>query len=95
MQNLANFKAHGELGELLAKSRQINHFNQRLKPLLPPDLQTLDLCHCDEHSATFITANQALAFRAQQQKPALLDALAQIPELKNLTTVKIQVDIKA
>ena len=95
MQNLANFKARGELGELLAKSRQINHFDQLLKARLPEDLQSLELCHYDETSATFITPNQALAFRAQQQKQVLLETLIQIPELKNLTIVKIQVDIKA
>lgn len=93
MQNLANFKAHGELGELLSKSRQISRFNQLVKPHLPEDLQALELCHYDDQTGTFITPNQALAFRAQQQQSALLNALIQVPELKNLTIVKIKVDI--
>ena len=94
MQNLANFTSSGKLGEMLAKSRHINQLNAQLKTQLPADLSALELCYYDDDSATLITNNQALAFRAQQQKSTLIKILKQINDLGSISSIQIKVDIE-
>ncbi len=93
-KNLANFAPKGRLGQLFAKGRAYNRINNQLSTLLPPSLKSLSLCMIDDETATFITNNQALAFRGQKQSKDLLSILRTLEGLSHIQKVKIKVDIK-
>lgn len=92
--NLANFKADGALGALLAQARTFNHLNDQLSAFLPPALVSLSLCTIKNHTATFVTHNQAIAFRAQKQHDVLLAILNRLEALPPIQKVVIKIDLK-
>jgi hypothetical protein len=68
--------------------------NQQLSAHLPESFASLSLCAIDNTTATFVTDNQALAFRAQKQPNILLDALSQLPSCEQITKVAVQVNLR-
>jgi len=93
MQNLANFNPNGKLGKMFAQAKTYNQINKELKKQLPLELNGLELCFIDKDQATLITNNQALAFRANKQTKLLIKILRQIKSLKDISKVKIRVEI--
>lgn len=91
--NLSNFTPKGLLGSLFAKARTLGVANEDLKQQLPKSFQSLSLCTIVDGVATFVTDNQALAFRAQQQQTLLLDALAQVKNIPTAEKVVIKVSL--
>lgn len=92
--NLASFTPAGELGELFARAKKHNLINQQLGDLLPKSLKTLSLCNIQEDTATLISDNQALAFRAEKQGSLILNHLQTIEGLAHLQKIVIKVEIK-
>ncbi len=92
--NLSNFEPKGKLGALFAQARMFNQLNDQLFEILPEDLKKLSLCALKDNTATFVTHDQALAFRAQKQHNLLLDALKNFEALSNTQKVVIKVDLQ-
>jgi hypothetical protein len=91
--NLSNFTPKGKLGALFAQARMFNRLNDQLSTLLPDAFKTLSLCALKDNTATFVTHNQAVAFRAQKQQDTLLDILKNLDALSNIQKIIIKVDL--
>ena len=92
--NLANFTPQGALGQMFARARTLNELNEQLSGYLPKSFKSLSLCAIDNNTATFVTDNQALTFRAQKQADTLLDALKQVAPLTQIEKVVVKVVLK-
>lgn len=92
--NLANFTPKGALGRMFAHARALNELNQQVAKYLPESFQSLSLCAINKDTATFITHNQALAFRAQKQPDVLLNTLKQIESLAQIKKVVVKISLK-
>ncbi len=93
MTNTSNFTPKGDLGALFAQARMFNQLNDQLSTLLPDAFKTLSLCTLKDNTATFVTHNQAVAFRAQKQQDALLDILKNLDTLSSIQKIIIKVDL--
>lgn len=93
LTNLASFMPSGQLGQLFAQAKTYNQINIELAKLLQDTLKSLELCLIRDNTATLITHNQAIAFRAQKQLVTLLELLIQIPALVSITHVEIKINI--
>ncbi len=93
LTNLASFVPNGQLGQLFAQAKAYNKINIELAKLLPNTLKSLELCLIKDNTATLITHNQAIAFRAQKQLVILLELLTQIPALESVIHVEIKINI--
>ena len=91
--NTSNFTPKGRLGALFAQARMFNQLNDQLSTLLPDAFKTLSLCTLKDNTATFVTQNQAVAFRAQKQQDTLLDIIRSLDTLSNIQTIIIKVDL--
>jgi hypothetical protein len=91
--NLSNFTPKGKLGVLFVQARMFNQLNDQLSTLLPEAFKTLSLCALKDHTATFVTHNQAVAFRAQKQQGVLLDILKDLDTLSSVQKIIIKVDL--
>jgi len=78
---------------LFAQARMFNQLNDQLSTLLPDAFKTLSLCTLKDNTATFVTQNQAVAFRAQKQQDTLLDIIRSLDALSNIQTIIIKVDL--
>ncbi|CAC9434231.1 hypothetical protein [uncultured Gammaproteobacteria bacterium] len=94
IKNLSNFTPKGVLGQLFTQARVLNRLNEALSEHLPEQFRTLSLCAIDKGVATFVTHNQALAFRAQQQNAILLSTLGEIEALTHIEKVIVKVNFK-
>lgn len=92
ISNLSNFTPKGNFGRMFERARAFNQLNEQLKAHLPEAFKSLSLCAIDDNKATFITDSQALAFRAQQQKDVLLEALKRIDTTANIDKIVIKID---
>jgi hypothetical protein len=92
--NLSNFTPKGKLGVLFAKARAFNQLNDQLSALLPEAFKTLSLCALKDGTATFVTNNQAVAFRAQKQHNVLLDIVKNLEDLSGVQKIIIKVDLQ-
>ncbi len=92
--NLSNFRPKGKLGALFAQAKTFNQLNDQLFETLPEDLKKLSLCALKNNTATFVTHDQAVAFRAQKQHDLLLNILKDFEALSNTQKVVIKVDLK-
>jgi len=92
--NLANFTPKGVLGRMFTHARALNELNEQLAKYLPESFQSLSLCAVNKDTATFVTNNQALAFRAQKQPDVLLNTLKQIESLAQIKKVVVKVNLK-
>ncbi|HIM58015.1 MAG TPA: hypothetical protein EYJ00_01650 [Gammaproteobacteria bacterium] len=92
--NLTNFKPKGKLGVLFAQARVFNYLNDRLSTLLPPAFVSLSLCAIKGNTATFVTHDQAVAFRAQKQQATLLAAIKPLDALSQIQKIVIKLDLK-
>jgi len=92
--NTSNFTPKGRLGTLFVQARMFNQLNDQLSTLLPDAFKTLSLCALKDNTATFVTHNQAVAFRAQKQQDTLLDILKSLKALSKVQKVIIKVDLK-
>jgi len=92
--NLANFTPKGALGQLFTRARALNELNAQLANYLPDTFKSLSLCAINGNTATFVTNNQALAFRAQKQSAVLLGILQQIESLTEINKIVVKVDLK-
>ncbi len=92
--NLSKFTPEGLLGKLFKKARGLNHLNEQLLKHLPKQFSSLSLCAIENNTATFITNNQAVAFRAQKQNNILLSATKQIDALRQIEKIVIKVDLQ-
>jgi hypothetical protein len=52
------------------------------------------LCAINDNTATFVTNNQALAFRVQKQPDVLLNALKQMASLTTIEKVIVKISLK-
>jgi hypothetical protein len=93
LTNLASFVPSGQLGQLFAQAKTYNQINVELVKLIPSTLKPLELCLIKDNTATLITQNQAVAFRAQKQLTVLLELLTQIPTLESITRIEIKISI--
>ncbi|RUM78698.1 MAG: hypothetical protein DSZ16_01635 [Candidatus Thioglobus sp.] len=91
--NTSNFTPKGRLGALFAQARMFNQLNDQLSTLLPDAFKTLSLCTLKDNTATFVTHNQAVAFRAQKQQDTLLDIIRSLGALSNIQIIIIKVDL--
>jgi len=91
---LSNFTPKGKLGALFAQARMFNQLNDQLSTLLPGAFKTLSLCALKDNTATFVTHDQSVAFRAQKQHDVLLDTLKNLDALSKVQKVIIKVDLK-
>ena len=94
LTNLATFTPKGKLGVLFAQARVYNQINAQLNKLLPAELSTLELCLIKQHTATLITNNQAVAFRAQKQQALLLKILTNLGGLAQIKKITIKVGLQ-
>ena len=78
---------------MFAQARMLNQLNDQLSTLLPDTFKTLSLCTLKDNTATFVTQNQAVAFRAQKQQDTLLDILKSLDALSNIQKIIIKVDL--
>ena len=78
---------------MFAQARMLNQLNDQLSTLLPDAFKTLSLCTIKDNTATFVTQNQAVAFRAQKQQDTLLDILKSLDALSNIQKIIIKVDL--
>lgn len=78
---------------MFAQARMFNQLNDQLSTLLPDAFKTLSLCTLKDNTATFVTQNQAVAFRAQKQQDTLLDIIRSLDALSNIQTIIIKVDL--
>ena len=92
--NLAEFTPQGALGRMFARARALNGLNQQLSECLPEAFKSLSLCAIDNNTATFVTHNQALAFRVQKQPDVLLNAFKQVALLTTIEKVIVKIDLK-
>jgi hypothetical protein len=92
--NLSNFTPEGKLGALFVQARMFNRLNDQLSTLLPGAFKALSLCALKDNTATFVTHDQSVAFRAQKHHDILLDALKNLDTLSNVQKVIIKVDLK-
>jgi len=92
--NLSSFVPEGKLGALLVKAKMFNQLNDQLLDVLPKDLKKLSLCALEDNTATFVTQDQAVAFRAQRQHDLLLSILKDFDILSKTQKVIIKVDLK-
>ena len=92
--NLANFNPKGKLGLLFAQARAFNNLNDQLSEFLPDAFKTLSLCAIKGRTATFVTHNQSVAFRAQKQHEMLLGVLKKLDALADIQEIVIKVDLK-
>ena len=92
--NLSSFVPDGKLGMLFVKAKMFNQLNDQLLGVLPKDLKKLSLCALKDNTATFVTHDQAVAFRAQKQHDLLLDILKDFDVLSQTQKVIIKVDLK-
>lgn len=92
--NLADFNPSGRLGQMFARAKAINQLNDQLVEFLPEIFKPLSLCMVEGHTATFVTNNQALAFRAQKQQDELLSVLRRIDALSHIKKILIKVDLQ-
>jgi hypothetical protein len=93
MTNTSNFTPKGDLGALFAQARVFNQLNDQLSTLLPDAFKTLSLCTLKDNTATFVTHNQAVAFRAQKQQDTLLNIIRSLETLSNIQIIIIKVDL--
>ena len=93
MTNTSNFTPKGDLGALFAQAGVFNQLNDQLSTLLPDTFKTLSLCTLKDNTATFVTHNQAVAFRAQKQQEILLDVIRSLETLSNIQIIIIKVDL--
>ncbi|AYQ55788.1 hypothetical protein BTHERMOSOX_1469 [Bathymodiolus thermophilus thioautotrophic gill symbiont] len=91
--NLAGFTPQGALGQMFARARALNELNQQLSAYLPEAFKSLSLCTIDNNTATFVTHNQALAFRVQKQPDVLLNALKQVALHTKIEKVIVKIDL--
>lgn len=91
--NLSNFTPKGKLGVLFAQARAFNQLNDQLSVLLPEAFKTLSLCTLKDGVATFVTHNQAVAFRAQKQQNTLLDIVKNLDDLSSVQKIVVKVDL--
>ena len=91
--NTSNFTPKGRLGALFAQARMFNQLNDQLSTLLPDAFKMLSLCTLKDNTATFVTHNQAVAFRAQKQQDTLLDIIRSLGALSNIQIIIIKVDL--
>ena len=91
--NLSNFTPKGKLGALFAQARAFNRLNDQLSTLLPEAFKTLSLCALKDEVATFVTHNQAVAFRAQKQQNTLLDIVKNLDDLSSVQKIVVKVDL--
>jgi len=84
----------GQLGKLFVKAKMFNQLNDQLTGALPKDLKKLSLCALKDNTATFVTHDQAVAFRAQKQHNLLLAILKDFDALSQTQKVIIKVDLK-
>jgi hypothetical protein len=61
--------------------------------LLPEAFKTLSLCTLKDGVATFVTHNQAVAFRAQKQQDFLLGIIKNLDALSSVQKIIIKVDL--
>lgn len=92
--NLSKFTPKGSLGILFKKARDLSRLNEQLSKHLPEQFVSLSLCAIESNTATFVTDNQALVFRAQQQNNIVLDAIKQVASLTQIEKVIIKLDLK-
>ncbi|CAC9563846.1 hypothetical protein [uncultured Gammaproteobacteria bacterium] len=92
--NLAGFTPQGALGQMFAQARALNALNQQLSEHLPETFKSLSLCAINDNTATFVTNNQALAFRVQKQPDILLNALKQMASLTTIEKVIVKISLK-
>ncbi len=92
--NLSNFTPEGKLGVLFAQARMFNQLNDQLSTLLPETFKALSLCALKDGTATFVTNNQAVAFRAQKQHNILLDIVKNLEDLSGIQKIIIKVDLQ-
>lgn len=92
--SLANFTPQGALGQMFTQARTLNELNQQLTKYLPETFKSLSLCATNENTATFVTNNQALAFRAQKHPDVLLNVLKQVESLAQIKKVVVKVDLQ-
>ncbi|MDG2354000.1 MAG: hypothetical protein P8L86_04215 [Gammaproteobacteria bacterium] len=91
--NLSNYTPKGKLGVLFAQARAFNQLNDQLSTLLPEAFKTLSLCTLKDGVATFVTHNQAVAFRAQKQQDFLLGIIKNLDALSSVQKIIIKVDL--
>ncbi|CAC9442434.1 hypothetical protein [uncultured Gammaproteobacteria bacterium] len=92
--NLSKFIPKGALGQLFQQARALNHLNEQLSEHLPEQFALLSLCTIKDNTATFVTDNQAIIFRAQKQNTVLLSAIKQVKSLTHIEKVVIKIDLK-
>ncbi|MBT3276453.1 hypothetical protein [Candidatus Thioglobus sp.] len=89
--NISTFSPRGALGRLFNQAKTYNEINAQLNPMLPDTLKTLQLCLIKESTATLITSNPAVAFRAKQQLNELILLLQSIPLTEKIDCISIKV----
>ena len=94
MINLAQFSPEGALGKMIAQAKKINQINEQLKQILPDELNTLEVCLIKDQSATLITNNSAVAFRAQRQVKEILELIKPISALDAINHIEIKVTVE-
>ncbi len=92
--NLANFTPKGALGQMFTHARALSELNEQLVKHLPESFQSLSLCALNKDTATFVTNNQALVFRAQKQPDMLLNILRKIESLAQIKKVVVKVNLR-
>ena len=90
--NVSNLNNHHRLGKLFAQAKIYNQINAQLAQSLPSTLETLELCLIKDGLATLITSNSAVAYRAKQQLPELLNMLHCIPLASQINRIQIKVN---
>ncbi len=79
---------------MFAQARAFNQLNDQLSTLLPEAFKALSLCALKDGAATFVTNNQAVAFRAQKQHNVLLDIVKNLEDLSGVQKIIIKVDLQ-
>lgn len=77
---------------MFARAKVYNQINAQLSQHLPSTLEGLELCLIKDGLATLITSNSAIAYRAQQQLPELLNMLHSIPLAGQINRIQIKVN---
>lgn len=94
LTNLSQFTPKGGLGILFTQARAYNQVNSELRELLPSELNRLELCLIKAQTATLITGDQAVAFRAQKQNKLLLSLLTSLEGLSQIKKIVVKVNLK-
>lgn len=79
---------------MFAQARAFNQLNDQLSTLLPEAFKALSLCALKDDTATFVTNNQAVAFRAQKQHNVLLGIVKNLEDLSGVQKIIIKVDLQ-